>query len=51
MEKCSKYFKGHDSAAELHEEVPMPDEIMEDIEEIEKYRKELENKRKRSSRS
>ncbi|TET07224.1 MAG: hypothetical protein E3J83_05310 [Candidatus Atribacteria bacterium] len=51
MEKCSNYLRGHDKAAELHQEMPKPAEIMNDIKEIEEYRKELVNKRKRGSRS
>ncbi len=50
MTKASNYFRGHDSAAELHEEMPDPDEILEDINSIESYRKDLV-KRNRQART
>jgi len=47
MDKCS-FFTGHDKSPELNEDIPDPNEIMNDIEEIEKYKREL-NKRNRDS--
>jgi len=49
MDKCSTFLTGHDKSSELNEDMPEQTEIMDDIEEIEKYRKEL-NRRDRYSR-
>lgn len=50
MRKCSKFFEGHDEAGELNEVLPEPDEVFDDIQVLENYRKELCEKRKRSPR-
>jgi len=50
MAKCSKYLVGHDESPKLNEPMPTPDEILDDISEIDEYRKELQGDRKRHSR-
>ncbi len=49
MTKASKYLIGHDSSSGLNEPPPHPEEIMEDINNLEDYRKEL-SRRKRQAR-
>ncbi len=49
-EKCSAIFWGHDKAADLNEPPPSLEEIEKDITEMDNYRIELSNKRKRSAR-
>jgi len=51
MTKCSRIFEGHDKAPDLNEPAPIPDEISDDLELLDKYRLELSNKRKRAPRS
>ncbi len=48
MKKCSVFL--HDKSPDLNEDIPDPSEIMSDIDELEKYSKELKTKRKRSPR-
>ena len=50
MSKCSGYLTGHDQASALNEPLPEPDEILDDINELDEYRKELQDDRKRYSR-
>lgn len=48
MDKCSIFL--HDNSPELNESFPEPLEIMEDIEVIERYRKELANRERNPRR-
>lgn len=48
MTKCSKLLEGHDSAAGVYENIPDPDEVKADIEDIKAYVNELSGNRKRS---
>lgn len=45
MSKCSTYFTGHDSAEALIEEMPKSNEIKNDIEILEKFTREIRNRR------
>lgn len=46
MSKCSKWMVGHDKSMFLDKNHPSPEEIKQDIEEIDKFRKELLNRGK-----
>lgn len=42
MTKTSKFFRGHDAPAAVQDPVPPPEEVLEDIEELEKWRQEIQ---------
>ena len=44
MSKSSKYLRGHDNAAALSEEVPRPDEIRQDIADLQDWVKHMRNR-------
>lgn len=48
MSKCSALLDGHDTAAAVYENMPSPDEVKADIEDIKNYEQELTNNRKRN---
>ncbi len=47
MTKCSKWLSGHDQAAAAPEEIPKPDELKQDIEALETWRKAIIARRRR----
>ena len=50
MSKCSRFMQGHDEAPELNEPMPDPTGILDDLENLDKYKIELSSTRKRSPR-
>lgn len=48
MTKCSTLLDGHDSAPEIHQAMPSPEEVLADIEELGSYCQQLTEKRKRN---
>ena len=47
MTKCSKYFRGHDSAGALIEEMPDSTEFLEDVMKLEQFTNEIRERRKK----
>lgn len=47
MSKCSTYFRGHDTAGTLIEEMPNSDDFLADLKVLEEYKKEIEKRRRK----